>query len=222
VPPKLPVGPRGTAWYQKSGIGAHCARRGAFLQCRKPAPDRIEFGAQDGVGLFGGARARDQEDINARQCGAMQAKTLPDRSPDAISRYCKFGDLARYRHAKPGGGLHSGPVFGEKAGCGSAFGVAAQRREIGWPQQTRAARQLQSRRHDGSLRDKTLAPFRAPCVQHQAAATGFHARTKAVGTGVLEIAGLKGAFHVTSRGMVKMTFKDIGGGVLLSISLRLA
>src|SRR5450432_4843177 len=74
----------------------------------------------------------------------------------------------------------------------------------------------------GTLWNETLAPFRAPRIQNQAAATGFHARTKSVGAGALEVAGLKGALHGTVSTRGKKTFKNNGQSVLLSISTRLA
>ena len=45
------------------------------------------------------------------------------------------------------------------------------------------------------LNRQTLAAFGAACVDHSAAATGFHANQKAMGTGAAGLGGLVGAFH---------------------------
>ena len=42
---------------------------------------------------------------------------------------------------------------------------------------------------------QTLAPLGAACVDHGAAATGFHANQKAVGTCATDLGGLVSAFH---------------------------
>jgi hypothetical protein len=45
---------------------------------------------------------------------------------------------------------------------------------------------------------QTLAAFGAARIDHSAAATGFHANQKAVGTGAACLGGLVGAFHISS------------------------
>jgi hypothetical protein len=49
-----------------------------------------------------------------------------------------------------------------------------------------------------ALDSQTLAAFGAACVDHSAAATGFHANQKAVGTGATCLRRLVGAFHNSS------------------------
>jgi hypothetical protein len=51
---------------------------------------------------------------------------------------------------------------------------------------------------DKALDSQTLAAFGAACVDHSAAATGFHANQKAVGTGATCFGWLVGAFHNSS------------------------
>jgi len=45
------------------------------------------------------------------------------------------------------------------------------------------------------LRDETLASLGAARIQNSPAAAGFHARAESVGAGMLELSGLKCAFH---------------------------
>ena len=49
-----------------------------------------------------------------------------------------------------------------------------------------------------ALDSQTLAAFGAACIDHSAAATGFHANQKAVGTGATCLGWLVGAFHNSS------------------------
>jgi hypothetical protein len=49
-----------------------------------------------------------------------------------------------------------------------------------------------------ALDSQTLAALGATCIDHSAAATGFHANQKAVGTGATCLGWLIGAFHNSS------------------------
>jgi hypothetical protein len=49
-----------------------------------------------------------------------------------------------------------------------------------------------------ALDSQTLAALGAACIDHSAAATGFHANQKAVGTGATCLGWLVGAFHNSS------------------------